>query len=249
MTPLVSVITPAYRAAAIIGPTIESALGQTMADLEMLVVDDCSPDDTAAVIGQYATQDARVRCLRHERNRGPGAARTTALTAARGRYMAFLDADDLWLPDKLERQLRFMRDENAAMSFTQYRRIDAGGHIVSGVIDVPPSLDYGGLLRNTAIATSTMIVDREQTGPFTMREVYYDDYVCWLDLLKRGFVARGLREDLMRYRVLARSVSRNKLNSAAQVWRVYRDIERLAWLPAAWVFTQYAWNAYWKYRR
>lgn len=248
-TPLVSVITPAYRAANVIGPTIESALAQSMGDLEVVVVDDGSPDDTLAVLERFARADGRVVPRRHERNGGPGAARTTALQAARGRYVAFLDSDDVWLPQKLERQLAFMRDRNAAMSYTQYRRIDAAGAVRSDVIDVPPSLDYQGLLRNTAIATSTVVVDREQTGPFTMRDVYYDDYVCWLELLKEGFVAHGLREDLVRYRVLANSWSRNKLHSAAQVWRVYRDVEHLAWPSAAWVFTQYIWNAAHKYRR
>jgi len=246
--PAVSVVTPAYRAAAIIGPTIESALAQTRPDLEVLVVDDCSPDGTVAVVEAYARTDPRVRCLRHAANRGPGAARTTALEAARGRYVAFLDSDDLWLPQKLERQIAFMTGCRAALSYTQYRRIDAAGTIVSGIVDVPATLDYQALLRNTAIATSTVVVDREMTGPFTMQDVFYDDYVCWLALLKRGFVAHGLREDLMRYRILARSWSRNKLRSAAQVWRVYRDVERLALVPAAWVFSQYAWNAFRKYR-
>jgi teichuronic acid biosynthesis glycosyltransferase TuaG len=246
--PAVSVVIPAYRAGAIIGPTIESALAQTMREVEVLVVDDCSPDDTVAVVEGYARADSRVRCLRHAANRGPGGARTTALEAARGRYVAFLDSDDVWLPEKLERQIAFMTGRGAALSYTQYRRIDQAGAIVSDVVGVPAMLDYQALLRNTAIATSTVVVDRAMTGPFTMQDVFYDDYVCWLALLKRGFIAHGLQEDLMRYRILARSWSRNKLRSAAQVWRIYRDVERLALVPAAWVFTQYAWNAFRKYR-
>lgn len=249
MTPLVSVITPAYRAAHVIGQTIESVVKQTQPDLELLVVDDCSPDATADVVEAYARQDPRIRLLRHARNGGPGAARTTALEAARGRYIAFLDGDDVWLPEKLERQLAFMETHAAAVSYTQYRRIDATGALVSGVIEVPPTLDYAALLRNTAMTTSTVVVDRSKTGPFVMPAAFYDDYACWLNLLKRGFTAHGLQQDLARYRVLAQSWSRNKFQSAREVWRVYRDIERLWWPHAAWVFGNYAWNAYRKYRR
>jgi glycosyltransferase involved in cell wall biosynthesis len=247
-SPVVSVITPCYRAATVIGATIESALAQTLRDIEVLVVDDCSPDDSVAVVEKYASMDARVRCLRHAVNRGPGGARTTALEAARGRYVAFLDSDDLWLPEKLERQIAFMVERRAALSYTQFRRIDTDGTVVSGLVNVPATLDYQALLRNTAIATSTVVVDRTMTGPFTMQDVFYDDYVCWLGLLKRGFIAHGLQEDLMRYRVLMQSWSRNKAKSAVQVWRVYRDIERIALISAAFIFAQYAWNAFRKYR-
>ncbi len=246
---LVSIITPAFRAAALIGATIESVLGQTCGDYEMIVVDDVSPDRTAAVVEEYAARDPRVRLLRHARNQGPAGARNTALNAATGRYVAFLDSDDVWLPHKLERHLAFMREHRPAMSFTQYRRIDEAGRIISALIDVPDSLDYHGLLKNTVITTSTVIVDRDRTGPFQMPRVYYDDYVCWLSFLKREHTVRGCREDLTRYRVLGNSWSRNKLKSAAHVWRVYRDVEQLSWPSAAWVFSNYAWNAARKYRR
>ena len=247
--PLVSIITPAFRVAPIIGTTIESVLRQTCGDFEMLVVDDVSPDATAAVVEEHAARDRRIRLLRHASNQGPAGARNTALAAAAGRYVAFLDADDLWLPTKLERQLAFMREHRPAMSYTQYRRVDESGRVISALIDVPDKLDYQGLLKNTVITTSTVIVDRDVTGPFQMRPVYYDDYVCWLAFLKREHTARGCREDLTRYRVLGGSWSRNKLKSAAHVWRVYRDVERLPFPSAAWVFGNYAWNAVRKYRR
>ena len=246
---LVSVITPAYRAAHVVGATIESVLRQTFADFELLVVDDVSPDDTVAVVEQYVERDPRVKLLRHAANQGPAGARNTALAVAGGRYVAFLDSDDLWLPQKLERHVDFMQRRQPAMSYTQYRRIDGAGALLSDVIDVPERLDYRGLLRNTAITTSTVIVDRDVTGPFQMPHgVFYDDYVCWLKFLKRQHVALGLREDLTRYRVLGGSWSRNKLRSASHVWRVYRDVEELSWPSAAWAFGHYAWNAVRKYR-
>lgn len=249
MSPLVSIITPAYRAAAVIGPTIESVLGQTFRDLEMLVVDDCSPDETVPVLERYAGADTRLRCLRHVENRGPGAARNTALAAATGRFVAFLDSDDVWLPQKLERQIAFMRERSAAVSYTQFRRINEAGEIVSRIIEVPARMDYEALLRNTAMTTSTVVIDRERTGPFFMPPAFYDDYACWLSLLRRGHTAHGLQEDLVRYRVLAQSWSRNKLRSAREVWRVYRETERLGRTRSAWVFAHYAFNAMRKYRR
>jgi teichuronic acid biosynthesis glycosyltransferase TuaG len=117
------------------------------------------------------------------------------------------------------------------------------------LIRIPDRLTYKRLLGNTAMATSTVMVDRALTGPFRMKRTYYDDFALWLELLKRGFVARGLQQDLMRYRMLEKSVSRNKTHSARWVWRTYREIEGLSRARAAWCFFHYAWNAFWKYRR
>lgn len=248
-TPLVSIVTPAFRAERFIGATIRSVRSQSFSRFEMLVVDDCSPDGTAGVVAAMAAEDSRIVLLRHERNGGPAAARNTALASARGRYIAFLDSDDLWLPAKLERQLGFMTERGAAISFTRYRRIAHDDAPLSAVIGVPDRLDYWGLLKNTAIVTSTVVVDREVTGPFAMRQVFYDDFILWLELLKRGFSAHGLQEELTHYRVVTASWSRNKLRSALQVWRTYRHIEHLGLVSAAWAFSHYAWHAFWKYRR
>jgi len=247
-SPLVSVITPAYNAARFIEETVRSVLSQSFPDFEMLVVDDCSPDETAAIVGRLAAQDRRVTVLRHPRNLGPAAAREAAIEAARGRYIAFLDSDDLWLPDKLEVQLRFMEEVGAVISYTQYRRITDSGRVISGPVPVPSRLDYRQLLRNTAMATSTVIVDRDRTGSFRMTRTYYDDFALWLDILRRGFVAHGLLRDLVRYRVVAGSVSRNKLRSAWHVWRLYRDIEHLTSADALWCSLRRAWNGYRRYR-
>jgi teichuronic acid biosynthesis glycosyltransferase TuaG len=120
---------------------------------------------------------------------------------------------------------------------------------IGRLIKIPPQISYKDLLKNTAIATSTVIIDREATGPFQMKDTYYDDYALWLDILKRGFTADGLREDLVRYRVVGKSVSRNKVNSAKCVWRTYRKVENLNWIISAWCFLNYALNAFVKYRK
>ena len=245
---LVSIITPAFQAESTIEETIASVQQQTYPHWEMLIVDDRSPDETYTLVSRLAQQDPRIRPLRHAENQGPSAARNTALSVAQGRYIAFLDSDDLWLPEKLELQLQFMREQSAALSFTQFRRISQHGERIGHLIQIPRRIRYQNLLKNTAIATSTVVVDRQRTGAFRMTNAYYDDLVLWLELLKRVPAAHGLPMDLMRYRVVPRSVSRDKLNSARQVWRTYREIEQLNLLGAVWYFAHYAWNGWRKYR-
>lgn len=248
-SPAVSIVTPAYNAAAFIEETIASVQSQSFQDWEMWVVDDCSKDDTAARVAAVAARDPRVRLIRQPRNGGPALARDAAVQAARGRYVAFLDSDDCWLPLKLERQLAFMAANEAAVSFTAFRRVNRDGSKTGDPVSIPLRLNYRQLLSNTALATSTVIVDRQRTGLFRMTPTYYDDFALWLDLLKRGVDAQGLDEDLMRYRVVGKSVSRNKFRSALWVWRTYRGVEKLAWPTAALCFVQYAARALWKYRR
>ncbi len=244
---IVSIIMPAYCAANYVGEAIRSVQAQNLTDWEMLVVDDGSTDNTPTIVTGYAASDSRIKLIRQP-NAGPALARQVALGAAAGRYVAFLDSDDYWLPGKLARQLEFMAERNAAISFTRFRRINQDGSQVGHLISIPDQLDYCGLLCNTALATSTVIVDRERTGPFRMTNTYYDDYALWLNLLKRGHIAHGLQEDLMRYRVVAQSVSRNKGKSARMVWHTYREIEHLSPLVATWCLAHYALNAWRKYR-
>jgi len=245
---LVSIVTPAYRASRFIGSTIESVLAQEHTRWEMIIADDCSPDDTVDVVNRYAAADSRVRLVKLNQNHGAAGARNAALEETRGRYVAFLDSDDLWLPAKLRVQLAFMAETNAALSFTSFRRITQSGDRTGRLIPVPERLDYKSLLKNTAIVTSTVMLDTSVTGPVRMTRVYYDDFVLWLSILKRGVVAHGLPSDLARYRVVKQSISRNKANSARQVWRTYRDVERLGFGSAAWCFANYACRAALKYR-
>jgi teichuronic acid biosynthesis glycosyltransferase TuaG len=245
---LVSIITPAYNAAPFVKQTIESVQGQSYRSWEMIVVDDCSSDETATTVEKCARFDSRVRLIVQEHNQGPAMARNAAIASARGRFIAFLDSDDWWLPGKLQQQLDFMNRTQAPISYTQFRRVSADGSRLGHCVNIPNQLNYHELLRNTAMATSTVIVDRRHTGEFRMVDTYYDDYVLWLSLLKQGFIARGLKEDLVRYRVLDGSVSRNKSNSALKVWQTYRQVEKLSFGYAAWCLAGYALNGLRKYR-
>lgn len=243
----VSIITAAYRCAGVVGETIQSVLNQTYPHWEMLIAEDCSPDDTRSVIERWTRTDPRIKLIGLERNGGPATARNAALERASGPWIAFLDSDDLWLPQKLERSLQVARERNAAFVFTGFRRIPAQGDTPGRYIGVPPLLNYRQLLGNTAIATSTVLIDTRVTGQVRMRKTYYDDFDCWLQILKRGVVAHGLDEDLMRYRVMGQSVSRNKGRSALKVWRAYRDIENLSVAASLWHFSQYAVRGMLKY--
>jgi len=246
---LVSIITPAYRAAHVIGDTVRSVLAQTHGNWELLIAEDCSPDDTRQVVRGWTEADPRIRLIEMPRNGGPAAARNAALEQARGRWLAFLDSDDLWLPTKLERTIAFARKRDAAFAFTGFRRISADGSRTGRYIGVPPRLTYRQLLGNTAIATSTVLLDARRVGTIRMRKTYYDDFHCWLQILKQGHVAFGLDEDLMRYRVLDRSVSRNKRRSARHVWAAYHDLEQFGFAKSLWYFSQYAVRGFMKYRQ
>jgi teichuronic acid biosynthesis glycosyltransferase TuaG len=232
-----------------VAEAISSVIAQTFRDWELLVVDDCSPDGTLAAAQEAAAGDARVIPFQSPANGGPAAARNRGLERACGRYIAFLDCDDWWLPEKLERQLWFMESRKAHFSFTAYRRISEDGTEVGRQIGIPARLDYASLLGNTAIVTSTVLIDRQATGDFRMKKTYYDDFAAWLEVTGRGYPAYGLPEDLVRYRVVGQSVSRNKVRSVIKVWAVYREVEGLGLLRSVWSLFRYVVRASIKYSR
>ncbi len=246
---LISIITPAYNAAPYINETIQSVISQTYQNWELLIADDCSPDETREVVKRWCDLDGRINLICQNKNGGPAAARNAALEKAKGRWVAFLDSDDIWMPRKLELQLKFHTKKKAKISYTECRRISEDGNKVGHLIKVPSKLNYFQLLKNTAIVTSTVLIDREKTGQFIMRNTYYDDFVCWLELLKSGGQAVGLHQDLLRYRVVGGSVSRNKSRSAKEVWNTYRKVECLNLIFSTWCFFNYAIRGWLKYRR
>jgi teichuronic acid biosynthesis glycosyltransferase TuaG len=247
--PLVSIITPSWNVAALIGETIASVQAQTLTDWELLIADDCSTDQTAAVVESFAANDPRVKLIRQPRNGGPALARQAAIEQAQGRFVAFLDSDDLWLPAKLERQIAFAQQNRAALSFTAFRRINEIGSVTGRLVPVPDVLSYEQLLKNTSIATLTAIVDRDIAGNIAMKNEPYDDFCLWLSILKPGHFARGLNEDLARYRVRGSSVSSRPLRSAGWVWHIYRNVEQLSLIRSAWCFAHWSARACLKRRQ
>ncbi|HET9886333.1 MAG TPA: glycosyltransferase family 2 protein [bacterium] len=247
--PVVSIITPAHNSERFLSETIRSVLAQTFSNWEMIIVDDVSTDSTPDLARGFAEEDSRIRVVRLPSSAGAGGARNAGMDAARGRYLAFLDSDDLWLPQKLEVQVEIMRSTGVAFTYAGYRMIDENGTIVGRPIRAPDSMNYRQLLKNTAIGCLTVMLDRKVCADTRMPALRrHEDLVMWYALLKRGVVARGIAQDLARYRIVRGSRSRNKLATAAHMWKVYREVERLALPDAVWCFAHYSWNAYWKNR-
>ncbi|SDZ55628.1 teichuronic acid biosynthesis glycosyltransferase TuaG [Evansella caseinilytica] len=238
--PLISVITPAYNSEKFIGTAIDSVAAQTYSNWEMIIVDDGSTDKTINIIEKYKEKDNRIRLVQLKENSGPAVARNIAIREAGGRYLAFLDSDDQWLPEKLEKQLRFMQEKQIAFSFTKYKTINERGEDIGKIVPIPDKADYKLLLKQNVIGCLTVMIDQEQTGEVQMVNIRTrQDYVLWLHLCKRGFSAYGLQEILSVYRLSDNSISSNKLKMAKQNWRVYREIEKLSLIKSIWYFMNY----------
>jgi teichuronic acid biosynthesis glycosyltransferase TuaG len=231
--PAVSVITPVWNAVATLAATVASVRAQSFADWEMLIVDDGSTDGSRALAERLAAEEPRLRLLGWERNRGAAAARNAGIRAGRGRFLAFLDADDLWYPEKLEVQIGYMQDEGVPFSFASYRRIAADGRPL-GVVRVPARVDHARLLRGNAIPCLTAVFDRLHYGRAEMPDLRRrQDYGLWLTLLARGGEAHGLLQVLADYRVRPGSLSSGRLVAAAATWTVYREVAGLTRAGAA----------------
>ncbi len=242
--PLVSIITPSFNSAHFIEETIQSVQAQTYQNWEMVIVDDCSSDRSREIIENYASWDGRIRLIALEKNSGAAISRNTAIKAANGHYLAFLDSDDLWVPEKLEKQIAFMEHRDIAFSYSQYQHMDLEGRLMNTVIEVPPQIDYKGLLKNTIIGCLTVVLNVEKTGPVEMPNIKTrQDLALWLSILKRGITAYGVNETLAMYRIVPGSISNNKIKVAKQNWKVYREIETLGLFQSAWSFANYAFNA------
>ena len=240
MTPRVSVITPVWNAAPTLGEAVTSVRAQNVEDWEMLLIDDGSTDGSRAVAEALAAAEPRIRVLGWKENRGPAAARNAGIRAAQGRYIAFLDADDRWRPEKLARQLAVMEGEGEALVFSSYQRIDVAGRPL-GQVAAWPRVTYRDALFGNPIGCLTAIYDTERIGPVEMPDVRRrQDYGLWLAILKRIPSALGLPEVLADYRVRPGSLSANKFVGARATWAVYRDLEGMSLARAGYCFLRYA---------
>jgi teichuronic acid biosynthesis glycosyltransferase TuaG len=243
---LVSVIMPAFNSAVFIEQSIQSVLSQTLTEWELIVADDGSTDDTAVIVSRISEQDGRVKLLRLDGRRGPAGARNAALAAAKGRYIAFLDSDDLWKPQKLEKQISFMQERDVAFSFTAYDRIGEGGE-PRGRMPAKDKLNYEQLLGSCVIGCLTAVYDTEKLGKLFMPDsVRPEDFALWLRILKQVDYAWPVNESLAIYRVRRGSHSSNKLLYAGNNWRLYRDVEKLGLVKSTYYFCQYAVRGMWR---
>lgn len=219
--PLVSVVMPAYRCADTIGHAIESALGQEI-DLEVIVIDDCSGDDLNDILGDYLS-DSRVRLLRNERNLGAAQSRNRGVEAAGGRYVAFLDADDIWAPGKLKKQLALLEKTGLVLCATGRELMTPEGKLTGRVIGVKERITYRELLKHNSINCSSVVMKAEVAREFPMgHEDSHEDYILWLQILRKYGSACAVNEPLLKYRLSSTGKSGSKLQSAKMTFQVYR---------------------------
>lgn len=225
---IVSIIVPAYNSECYIGRTIESVISQTYKFWEMIIVDDCSLDKTAEVILSYSLKDKRIKYKKLEVNSGAAVARNVAMSMATGQYIAFLDSDDVWLPDKLSAQIQFMQENNYKFTCTDYEQIDETGRCLGKIIHCREKADYNRVLLDCPIGNSTVMYDVTQMGKFEVPNIRKrNDDALWLKMLKSEKFIYGLNQVLVQYRVRHDSISANKFQLIKYHWVLYRKIEHL----------------------
>lgn len=242
----ISIVVPVYNSEQYIEETIQCVLKQTYADWEVIFVDDASKDKSVAVIEKYLKEDKRMHLYQNSENRGPAYTRNRGIKKAQGRYLAYLDADDLWDADKLEKQIRFMRQKGCAFSFTGYEFAGADGKRNGRIVCIPEKIDYKYALKHTTISTITVMFDRRQIPDsvlFMPLNARGEDSATWWKILRHGYTAYGINEPLSVYRRHGGSRSSNKLDAVWGTWRMYRRCERLPVIRSGYYFCCYLFNA------
>lgn len=244
-TPLVSIVVPVYNSEKFIAETIASVQAQTYTNWELLLVNDVSTDSSVEIIKQLQQNDKRIRLFNNRKNSGAGPSRNRGIKEAKGQYLAFLDADDLWVNTKLTKQVRFMQQKDCAFSFTGYEFADAAGKPNGKKVRVPENINYKQALKNTVIFTSTVIFDisKLKKSQITMPNVGSEDTATWWKVLKIIDLAYGINSTLVMYRRISNSLSSNKLVAIKRTWQLYRTQEKLNFIGASFCFVNYIINA------
>lgn len=247
MNELISIIIPVYNANQYIEATVATVLAQTYENWELLLVDDGSADGSYETILRLEREDTtgRIKSLRPTEHGTAARARNYGLDNAKGRYIAFLDADDLWEKDKLLKELNFLKENQAGFVFTGYEFADATGCGTGKIVKVPRTLNYRQALKNTTIFTSTVLIDTEVIDRELIRmpEIKSEDTATWYQILRNGHLAYGLNENLVKYRRVANSLSSNKLEALRRIWNLYRKAEKLSVPYSAYNFVFWAFRA------
>jgi teichuronic acid biosynthesis glycosyltransferase TuaG len=239
---LVSIVMPAYNAEPYLAAAIESVISQTYPAWELLIVNDASTDETPAIAERFQRLDERIKVFTQSENTGVAKARNSALEQAKGKYIAFLDSDDLWVPNKLEKQIAFMLANQVIISYGAYQRIDERGNNL-GTVWPLKELDYATLLKSNFIGNLTGVYDAEMLGKECFGDFRHEDYVAWLALVKRAGKAMSVDEVLGSYRVYTGSASSNKLKAALWQWRIYRQSQLLGIPQSCWLMLHYFYHA------
>lgn len=249
MQDLVTVVTPSWNSEKYIEETIRSVQAQTYKAWEMVIVDDCSTDNTVEIVKKISAEDPRVKLIALEENGGAAKARNISMRSGTGRFVAYLDADDIWKPEKLEKQVEFMKKNKCGFSCTSYEVIGDDGTPKNKYVHMLPKVDYVGFLTNNLLQTvgimvDTSIVDKKHIEMPDLRR--RQDAATWFQVLKAGYECYGLDEILAEYRRAENSLSSNKFKAVKGTWSLYRDIEHLSLPFSCYCFVRYAFLAVWK---
>jgi glycosyltransferase involved in cell wall biosynthesis len=232
---LVSIIMPAYNCSEYIGITIDSVIAQTYKNWEIIIIDDCSSDNTEEVVKEYISKDPRIIYHKLDENSGAAVARNRAIDLAEGKYMAFLDSDDVWFPEKLTKQISCMKEYGYNFTCTSYTKIDENGNYLNRTIRAQSKRDYNGVLK-TCPGNSTVIYDAESLGKFKIPNIKKrNDYVMWLQVIKKEKYLYGLVEPLSSHRIRTNAISSNKSSLVSYHWKVYREIEKLSIMESSYL--------------
>lgn len=245
----VSIITPSYNSSRYISQTIESVLVQTYENWEMIIVDDVSPDHSNEIIEEYAKKDNRIKLIKLEKNSGAANARNEGIQQAVGKYIAFLDSDDIWLPEKLTKQIEFMHKNEVVLCYSSYFIMDENSKQIGQFNISKTKVSYKELLKTCIIGNLTAMYDAEQLGKFYMEDIGHEDYTLWLKILKKIDNAYGIEKPLAKYRISKKSISSNKIKAATWQWKIYREVEKLSLFESIYYFVQYVYYGVRKYKK
>ena len=247
---LVSIITPSYNSEKFIAQTISSVQNQTYSNWEMIIVDDASGDKTVSVIEALLAKDDRIKLIKLAQNSGPAVARNHGIEAASGRFMTFLDADDLWFPDFISNSIQTIKYQNIPFVFSSYRRSDENLNFIYSDFIVPEKVTYFDILKTNSISCLTAFLDIEELGKKTMPEVFKrQDMGLWLKYLKEIPFAYGIQKPMAIYRIRKNSLSRKKSDLIKYQWQFYRNVEMLNVPSSYYYMFHWMWRGFMKYRR
>lgn len=244
----VSVVIPAYNAQKYIEKTVRSVLQQTYTNYEIVIVDDCSSDETYAIVQALAQEDKRIKYYQNEKNAGVANTRNYAIAQCAGEYIALLDADDLWVETKLEKQIKLLEETKAQIAYCSYAFIDENDKEILRPFIVPETTAFEAMLAKSVISCSTAMIDRRLFEKYQFEpDVYHEDYVLWLKMLRDNVKAVGDTEVLAYYRLMEGTRSANKINSAIKRWQVYRKSMKMSLVKSVIAMIQYVINGLIKY--
>lgn len=244
--PLVTIITPVFNSATTINDSYNSINSQTYINWEWIVVDDNSVDSSLTILNEFSEKDDRIEVFQNSVNSGAGISRNKAIENAKGRYIAFLDADDIWHKEKLEKQIAFMQKNDIAFSYTYYQKFDRNGDL--GIVKPPSEVTYEQLIYSNVIGCLTAIYDTNKIGKRYMPIIRKrQDMGLWLNILKDVPKAYCLQENLAKYRVDT-GMTKNKLMVLWYQWQFYRDVVGLSLFRTFYTFCVYAYKGYIKNR-